>query len=72
MDPAQEGLTVGQWLDTRLAAKRLTERKSTCRGYEMHIRTWFKPQFGHLPLERLNAGHVGWPCCAAAAGHAPA
>lgn len=27
-------------------------------GYEMHIRTWLKPQFGHLPLERLNAGHI--------------
>ena len=24
----------------------------------MHIRTWLKPQLGHLPLERLNAGHV--------------
>ena len=24
----------------------------------MHIRTWLKPQLGHLPLDRLNAGHV--------------
>jgi integrase len=58
MDPAQEGLTVGEWLDTWLAAKRRTKRESTCRGYEMHIRTWLKPQFGHLLLERLNAGHI--------------
>ena len=41
-----------------LAAKRRTKRESTCRGYEMHIRTWLKPQLGHLPLERLNAGHI--------------
>jgi integrase len=58
MDPAQEGLTVGEWLDTWLASKRRTKRESTCRGYEMHIRTWLKPQFGHLPLERLNVGHI--------------
>lgn len=24
----------------------------------MHIRTWLKPQLGHLPLDRLNAGHI--------------
>ena len=24
----------------------------------MHIRTWLKPPLGHLPLERLNAGHI--------------
>ena len=58
MDPAQEGLTVGEWLDTWLASKRRTKRESTCRGYEMHIRTWLKPQFGHLPLKRLNVGHI--------------
>ena len=57
-DPAQEGLTLGEWLDTWLAAKRRTKRESTCRGYEMHIRTWLKPQLGHLPLDRVNAGHV--------------
>jgi integrase len=58
MDLGEPGLTVGDWLDTWLAAKRRTKRESTCRGYEMHIRTWLKPQFGHLPLERLNAGHI--------------
>lgn len=41
-----------------LATKRRTKRESTRRGYEMHIRTWLKPQLGHLPLERLNAGHA--------------
>ncbi len=58
LDPAQEGVTVGQWLDTWLAAKRRNKRESTCRGYEMHIRTWLKPQLAHLPLERLSAGHI--------------
>ena len=58
LDPAHEGPTLGEWLDTWLAAKRRTKRESTCRGYEMHIRTWLKPQLGHLPLERLNAGHI--------------
>jgi integrase len=57
-DPAQEGMTVAAWLDTWLAGKRRTKRESTCRGYEMHIRTWLKPQVGHLPSERLNAGHI--------------
>jgi hypothetical protein len=58
LDPGQAGLTVGEWLEMWLAVKRRTKRESTCRGYEMHIRTWLKPQLGHLPLERLNAGHV--------------
>jgi integrase len=58
LDPAQPGLNVSEWLDMWLATKRRTKRESTCRGYEMHIRTWLKPQLGHLPLERLNAGHV--------------
>jgi hypothetical protein len=58
LDPGQEGLTVGEWLDTWLSGKRRTKRESTRRGYEMHLRTWLKPQLGHLPLERLNAGHV--------------
>ena len=58
LDPAQEGLAVAKWLDTWLTAKRRTKRESTCRGYEMHIRTWLKPQLGHLPPERLNAGHI--------------
>lgn len=57
-DPARESPTLAEWLDMWLAAKRRTKRESTCRGYEMHIRTWLKPQLGHLPLERLNAGHI--------------
>jgi integrase-like protein len=58
LDPAKEGLTTGEWLDTWLGGKLRTKRESTCRGYEMHIRTWLKPQLGHLSLERLNAGHI--------------
>jgi hypothetical protein len=58
LDPGRPGLTVGVGLDMWLAVKRRTKRESTCRGYEMHIRTWLKPQLGHLQLERLSAGHV--------------
>jgi hypothetical protein len=58
LDPSQPDVSVSEWLDMWLATKRRTKRESTCRGYEMHIRTWLKPQLGHLPLERLNAGHV--------------
>jgi integrase len=58
LDPGQEGLTVAEWLDTWLPVQQRTKRESTSRGYEMHIRTWLKPQLGHLPLERLNAGHI--------------
>jgi Phage integrase, N-terminal SAM-like domain len=58
LDPSQPGLTVREWLDAWLATKRRTKRESTYRGYEMHIRTWLKPQLGHLPLDRLNAGHI--------------
>jgi integrase len=49
---------VGEWLDMWLVTKRRTKRESTCRGYEMHIRTWLKPQLGYLPLERLNTKHI--------------
>jgi Phage integrase, N-terminal SAM-like domain len=58
LDPGQPGITVAEWLETWLAGKRRTKRASTVRGYEMRIRTWLGPQLGHLPLERLNAGHI--------------
>jgi hypothetical protein len=54
----QPGLTAGEWLDAWLVTKRRTKRESTCRGYEMHVRTWLKPQLGDWPLDRLNAGHI--------------
>jgi hypothetical protein len=44
LDTSQPGLTVGEWLDTWLATERRTKRESTCRGCEMHVRTWLKPQ----------------------------
>lgn len=58
LDPGAPGITVGEWLDTWLAGKRRTRRASAYRSYEMHVRVWLKPQLGHLPLERLNSGHI--------------
>ncbi len=58
LDPGTPGTTVGEWLDTWLAAKRRTKRASTVRGYECHIRVHIKPVIGELPLERVNSSHV--------------
>ncbi|MDQ2874602.1 MAG: site-specific integrase [Actinomycetota bacterium] len=58
LDPASAGITVGEWLDTWLAGRQRVKRPSTARSYEMHVRVWLKPQLGHLPLERLNSGHI--------------
>jgi integrase len=58
LDPSAPGVTFGEWLDVWLAGKGRTRRESTVRSYEMHCRVWLKPQLGHLPLERLNAGHI--------------
>ncbi len=57
-DPGAPGVTVAEHLDAWLAGKQRTKRASTVRGYEMHIRVHIKPALGHLPLERLNAGHI--------------
>jgi Phage integrase, N-terminal SAM-like domain len=58
LDPGVPGITVAEWLDTWLAGKTRARRASTARSYEMHVRVWLKPQIGHLPLERLNSGHI--------------
>ena len=58
LDPSAPGIAVAEWLDAWLAGRRRTKRESTVRGYEMHIRVWLKPQLGHIPLERLNSGHI--------------
>lgn len=58
LDPSSAGVTIGEWLHTWLAGKRRTKRPSAVRSYEMHIRVWLEPHLGHIPLERLNAGHI--------------
>ena len=58
IDPGQPGMTVAEWLEGWLAAKKRTKRASTVRGYESHIRVHLNPVIGDLPLERLNAGHI--------------
>jgi integrase len=57
LDPGQAGVTVGEWLGTWLASRRMI-RPSVARSYQQHIDNWLAPQLGHLPLERLNAGHI--------------
>jgi integrase len=57
LDPGSPGLTVAEWLDQWLAQRRAI-RPSTERGYRQHVATWLVPHLGHLPLERLNAGHI--------------
>jgi integrase len=57
LDPGQPGVTVGEWLETWLASRRKI-RPSVARSYQQHINNWLVPHLGHLPLERLNAGHV--------------
>lgn len=49
-------LTVGDWLDEWLEAKR--RRKTTLTGYASHIRVHLRPRIGHLQLDRLNVGHL--------------
>ncbi|WP_372407557.1 tyrosine recombinase XerC [Streptomyces luteireticuli] len=49
-------LTVGEWLDMWLAAKKT--RRTTTKGYESHIRVHLKPRIGHHRLDRLNINHL--------------
>ncbi|KUN32580.1 integrase [Streptomyces corchorusii] len=49
-------MTVGEWLDAWLAAKK-TKRRTTS-SYESHIRVHLRPGLGHYRLDRLNIGHV--------------
>ncbi|MET9516424.1 site-specific integrase [Streptomyces sp. NPDC002994] len=53
--PLDGATTVGEWLDTWVAAKKT--RKKTTTGYESHIRVHLKPGLGHHRLDRLNVGH---------------
>ncbi|CAM5475011.1 MULTISPECIES: site-specific integrase [Streptomyces] len=49
-------MTVGEWLDAWLAAKK-TKRRTTS-SYESHIRVHLRPGLGRYRLDRLNIGHV--------------
>ncbi|WP_269855187.1 tyrosine-type recombinase/integrase [Streptomyces sp. RPT161] len=49
-------LTVGEWLDQWLAAKRI--RKSGVSRYETDIRIHLKPRIGHLRIDRLRVSHL--------------
>jgi hypothetical protein len=56
-DPGAAQVTVGQWLDEWLAAKK-DLRSGTVRSYEPHIRLYFKPHIGHIRLNRLRVADV--------------
>lgn len=60
-------LTVAAWLDHWLSEKAKDTgssaagkkvRRSTARSYQIHIERYLKPALGHLPLDRLRAGHI--------------
>jgi integrase len=46
-------ITTGQWLRTWLAGRKGI-RKGTWRSYESHIRLYYEPHIGHIPLDRLR------------------
>lgn len=49
--------TVESYLDSWLASK-LDVRRSTLRGYRIHISNYWRPGIGHLNLSELRAAHV--------------
>ena len=50
-------ITVGQWLDQWLAAKKKL-RKGTVRSYEAHIRLYYRPHIGQIWMDRLRVADV--------------
>ncbi|PRY43289.1 integrase-like protein [Umezawaea tangerina] len=50
-------MTVGQWLTEWMAGRRKL-KSGTARSYEAHIRLYFLPHLGELPLDKLRVGHV--------------
>lgn len=54
--PLDGAMTVGEWLDTWVAAKKT--RKTTTTGYASHIRVHLQPGIGHYRLDRFNIGHA--------------
>ncbi|WP_329314403.1 site-specific integrase [Streptomyces sp. NBC_01262] len=49
-------LTVADWLDRWLAAKRV--RKSTVKRYASDVRVHLKPRIGHVRIDRLRVSHI--------------
>ncbi|HSR82682.1 MAG TPA: site-specific integrase [Streptosporangiaceae bacterium] len=56
--PDTPGITVADFFGGWLEGKQRARRASTYRSYEMHWRVHISPVISHLPLERLNFGHV--------------
>jgi len=56
-DPGTAQVTVGQWLDEWLAAKK-NLRAGTARSYEAHVRLYYRPHIGHIRLNRLRVADV--------------
>jgi integrase len=50
-------ITVGQWLEEWIAGRKKL-RKNTRRSYASHIRLYYKPNIGHIRLDRLRVGDV--------------
>lgn len=55
--PLERSITVAEWLDGWLAGKRKI-RRSTLRCYEAHVRLYFKPHLGQIPLDKLRVTHL--------------
>ena len=53
-------LTVGEYLDRRLADVRDTVRKSTHEGYEYAVGPNIKPALGRIKLKDLNPAQIRW------------
>ncbi|OLT26669.1 hypothetical protein BJF79_43250 [Actinomadura sp. CNU-125] len=50
-------ITVGEYLEAWLVGRR-NLREGSRRSYAQHIRLYFKPHLGHIPLERLRVQDV--------------
>jgi len=55
---ADQGLTVGAWLDRWLTEVAATLEPSTVNGYRSHVTSYLKPALGHLRLRDLRRQHV--------------
>jgi hypothetical protein len=55
-DPAARPPTVGEWLEEWLAAKK--KRPGTVRSYAGHIRLYYRPHIGAIPIDRLRVADV--------------
>jgi integrase len=56
-DPAVGPPAVGEWLEEWLAGKKRL-RRATVRSYATHIRLYWAPRIGHIPVDRLRVTDV--------------